>query len=256
MELREVIMDLRARSRLSLSAIVETAVERGIPVTWESLREIARYAPHELTTITPSFVAEFIGTYAGQRSPRTILDPLAGVGSTLGPVLAHCRNAKGTGITPEAGELSAARFAAADLPIEWIHADPDDVLSSLGVYDVVTSSSLWQRRSTSWGVPWAQPDKLKITASDDVLHSGQYRILLESAQHLRSDGIGIFLVANSFLSCRDKNGVREALQKLGLYLNAVIGLQPGAFLPYTAIALNIVFISRTKTEELFLCFGS
>ena len=106
--------------------------------------------------------------------------------------------------------------------------------------------------SPPWGLG---PQSLTITRNNltiQVRDSGTYTLVLESALHLTSEGVAAFVLPNGFFFQKAKNGVRYALEKCGLYLNAVIALPAGTFSPYTAIPTNIVIISRTKTADLFV----
>src|SRR5207247_8971125 len=44
----------------------------------------------------------------------------------------------------------------------------------------------------------------------------------------------------------------KALPQLGLWVNSVIALPAGAFSPHTSIELNLVFISRRSTPDVFV----
>jgi hypothetical protein len=87
----------------------------------------------------------------------------------------------------------------------------------------------------------------------EVRDSKTYTLMLESARHLTKKGVGLFLLPNGFFFQQGKALVRDALAKVGLYVNAVVALPVGAFSPFTGLPLNIVQISRTPTTDLFVC---
>ena len=70
--------------------------------------------------------------------------------------------------------------------------------------------------------------------------------------HLAKDGEAVFLVPNSFFFKTGEGTVRDALAKFGLFVNSVVALPAGAFLPLTSIELNIVVITRRDTPEVFV----
>ena len=163
----------------------------------------------------------------------------------LEPVVAKCNESKGTGIVPSDEEAAVARVIAAEKPIDWLQAYPQEILKSLGEYDLVVSSP-------PWGL---LPQTLNVTQNNATLQvrdSGTNILVLEGALHLTRDGVAAFLLPNSFFYQKTENGAREALEKCGLYVNAIIALPAGTFSPYTAIPLNIVFISRNKTVDFFI----
>lgn len=74
-------------------------------------------------------------------------------------------------------------------------------------------------------------------------------LLLKCGDHLTQDGKLIFLVSNSFLM-DDKR--KEALNKQGLFVDAVFSIPSGAFAPMTNIPSNLILISKQKKEKTFV----
>jgi hypothetical protein len=74
-------------------------------------------------------------------------------------------------------------------------------------------------------------------------------LLLKCGDHLAQDGRLIFLVSNSFLM-NDKG--KEALNKQGLFVNAVFSIPSGAFAPMTNISSNLILITKQNTEKTFI----
>jgi hypothetical protein len=74
-------------------------------------------------------------------------------------------------------------------------------------------------------------------------------LLLKCGDHLAQDGKLIFLVSNSFLM--DDKG-KEALNKQGLFVDAVFSIPSGAFAPMTNIPSNLILISKQKKEKTFV----
>ena len=74
-------------------------------------------------------------------------------------------------------------------------------------------------------------------------------LLLKCGGHLAQDGKLIFLVSNSFLM--DDKG-KEALNKQGLFVDAVFSIPSGAFAPMTNIPSNLIFISKQNKEKTFV----
>jgi len=195
--------------------------------------------------VTPTFITDFLTAYAAEVHPKNALDPWAGVGSTLIPIVAGCSVPSATGITPLETEVEAARTMAGETPIEWVHAKATDALSSLGDFDLIVSSP-----------PWGLPDQtVRIKDGNETIEvrdSETYILVLESARHLTKNGIGLFLLPNSFFFQQGQSLVRKILAKFGLCVNSVIAVPAGAFSPFTGMPLNIVVISRTQTTDFFV----
>lgn len=243
--LREV-MDHYANSgkRWDLATTIKTAQERGISVTWDDLRnnwELRRNG----ATIMPSFVTTFLTTYATKQQPTTILDPWAGLGSLLIPIVAATKAKTATGITPSSMELAVATAMTGDAPISWVQAQPDQ-WPALESVDLIVSSPPIGLTAKSLTI---KDGSVSVSVRD----SGTYTLMLDSARHLSKDGVGLFLLPNGFFFNEGKALVRDALPKLGLHVNAVIALPVGTFAPVTSLPLNIVIISRKETPELFVC---
>lgn len=74
-------------------------------------------------------------------------------------------------------------------------------------------------------------------------------LLLKCGEHLAQDGKLIFLVSNSFLM--DDKG-KEALNKKGLFVDAVFSVPSGTFAPMTNIPSNLILISKQSKEKTFV----
>ena len=235
--------EFRGTGRYRLNEVLQAAQDNGINVAWEDLRRIAslwRGGP----VITPNFVTDFVSDYSAELKAKTALDPWASIGSTLIPVVKNCNILEATGIIVSDEELAVAKLMSDDLPVKWISGQPRSALSSLGSFDLIVSSP-------PFGLQSQTVYSVREKAIFEIRDSETSLVVLESAQHLSADGVGIFLLPNSFFRL-SKNGVRTSLAKFGLFVNAVIGLPAGVFSPVTAIPSNIVFISRTQKLKLFV----
>ncbi|MBD2635797.1 N-6 DNA methylase [Limnothrix sp. FACHB-881] len=74
-------------------------------------------------------------------------------------------------------------------------------------------------------------------------------LLLKCGERLAQDGKLIFLVPNSFLW--NEKG-KEALNKQGLFVDAVFSIPSGAFSPMTSIQLHLILISKQNKEKTFV----
>jgi hypothetical protein len=110
----DMINEERLSNRYSdLPTIVQTALDRGIIVTWDMLRETS-YFRRGGAVVTPTFITNFIAAYAAELKPESVLDPWAGLGSTLIPIVTIAKISRATGITPVTQELEVARLMSGE----------------------------------------------------------------------------------------------------------------------------------------------
>ena len=223
---------------------MQTARANGINVTWDDLRRISGCWRGRLGIITPKFISNFISSYSLERKPRTVLDPWASTGSLLIPIVRNCDILDATGITLNVEEVEVAKLMSDDLPVRWISAQSRLALPSLGSFDLIVSLP-------PFGLQSQTVYSVRDEQISEIRDSETSLLVLESAQHLSADGVGIFLMPNSFFRF-SKNGVRSSLARFDLFIDAVIALPAGVFSPVMAIPSNIVFISRTEKHKLFV----
>jgi len=229
---------------LEPSEVIELAKREGHAVTWRDLQELREYSRHAVH-VTPENIITFLTKYVASCKPQHILDPWAGIGSLLTPLVQAAKSLAATGITPSPTELGVARAMSDELPITWVQDEPLHALAILGSFGLVVSSP-------PLGMPTQTVTLSEGNEAFSVKDSGTYVLVLESARHLTKDGVGIFVLPNGFFFQQGKALARDALNKCGLYINAVIALPAGTFAPYTSIPLNLVFISRNETADLFV----
>lgn len=235
----------REGTRFDVASFITTARENGIEFTWDALRVLDELGfRHTGIGLVPRFLASFVAAYATKLTPKSVFDGWAGVGSLLIPVVNESKPATAVGISSPKEVLSIARAMSVDSAIAWIQGDPDD-RPEIGSFDLVVS------------FPPINMAAKEITINHNghhvKLHDSKSNIfLLQSALRLSDAGAAVFLVPNGFFFREGKALVRDALPSFSLYMNAVIALPAGAFAPFTNISLNILFISRIPTEDLFV----
>lgn len=75
-----------------------------------------------------------------------------------------------------------------------------------------------------------------------------WQILYKSLNVLNKNGYGLFIIEENIFN---KNVFLKQLNNLGFYINAVFLCPKGIFYPETSIDVNMILISRKKTENLF-----
>ena len=239
------VMDRFAHSaeRWDMARMITTARDRGISVTWEDLLK-SWDVRHGRGMVIPEFVTSFITAYAAERKPTSIFDGWAGLGSLLIPVVNASSPAAAVGITPSTDDLSVAKAMTGNALITWVQANAD-AWPPLKMYDLIVSAPPINLPTKSLTIE-------EHGSSVTVLDSASYTVILQSATHLSDGGVAFFLVPNGFFIQGGKALVRDALPRVGLYMNAVIALPAGTFAPLTSIPLNILLISRSSTDDLFV----
>ena len=122
---------------------------------------------------------------------------------------------------------------------------PSKALEGLGTFDLIISSPPLGLQQITETFP-AKEGPLEVRDSETHI------LLLRAASHLSEGGEAIFILANNFFLARNSISACEALPMLGLHVNSIIALPPGAFSFLTSIELNLVVISRKKTAEIFV----
>ncbi len=235
----------RSSERFSLAALVANAKEQSIPVSWQDLISLgARDVRHRIP-ILPSYIARFISTYVSKSTFRRIIDPWAGAGSLLIPIAQENSTSEATGIVHTPEELVIARKMSAGMAINWMPGHEELAFTDLGTFDLLVSSP-------PLGLPSVKETLKTTNGAVPVQGSKTYVLALRAMQHLDEQGEAIVIFPNSFFFESHVACIREVLPQFGLAVNSVIALPSGAFLPQTAVELNIVFISRHSTADLFV----
>ncbi|HYW44883.1 MAG TPA: N-6 DNA methylase [Bryobacteraceae bacterium] len=233
------------RQRLSLDMLVQTAREQKIPVTWQDLRSFTVRHGGANAVVIPPYVTDFICDYIIDEKPQSVLDPWAGIGSLLLPIVEKNAIRKAQGISPVPPEVEMARSMDERSVVEWTPSAPSEVLDELGTFDLIVSSPPWnlgtvaEKFGTGGGIVEVKDSKTHVLA-------------LKSATHLSEHGEAIFVLPNSFFFSAQSAAVRDALPKLGLFIHTILTLPANIFAPFTVIESNLVFLSRKRVAEIFV----
>jgi hypothetical protein len=230
---------------VSAYEVVEAGKAKGITISWSDVFSLYNRSHLRASGafFVPAFVTQFISTYVAYRKPQTVLDPWVGTGSLLLPVMDAADIGRGVAIAHSDSEVRLPQ-AMSTKPVEWRVDKPQVALESLGTFDVVLSAP-------PWGGPKTTATIRTASGQLDVRDSETSVNVVRAATHINDSGEAVFILPNNFFFDRSQGSGWNALAQLGLYVNAVIALPPSAFVG-TAIEANIVIISRTKTNELFV----
>jgi hypothetical protein len=225
-----------------LEALIRAAK---IPITWQDLYNFNFRFGHGEPVVIPSYVTDFVSAYIGDKKPQSVLDPWAGVGSLLLPIVEKNSIPKSKGISPVQAALAVARLMDKRSLVEWTQASPKTALGEVGTFDLIISSPPLGLRPVI--------EKFETgEGAIEVRDSETNTLVLKSATHISAEGEAIFILPNGFFFLAQSASTRDAFPKLGLHINSIIALPAGVFAPVTSIELNLVLISRQKTDEVFV----
>src|ERR1035441_6559140 len=120
--------------RLSLNVLVQAARKEKIPVTWQDLRCFAIRHGGGDAVVIPPYVTRFISDYIVDKKPQSVLDPWAGVGSLLLPIVEKNAMRTARGFSPVPTELEMAHLMDERSLVRWTHGSPDEVLDELDTF--------------------------------------------------------------------------------------------------------------------------
>jgi hypothetical protein len=218
--------------------------KKGIGISWDSFTELARRFTNRASGefFVPQYIPKFLSVYLGQRQLMRVLDPSAGVGSLLTPIVAGCAASEGVGIVKNQEQITVAEMLGEGYPIKWLHGDPRVMLDQIaGKFDLVVSAP-------PFGLPQFEveiPADGKTTKVKDSLTNV---IVLKSSLRLEEDGDAFFVLPNGFFRSESV----QRFSEFGLFVNAIFALPKGSFLPITAIDTNLVLISRRPSDAYFV----
>lgn len=186
---------------------------------------------HSITA--PTYVFKFIEELIRTENNKTILDPWITISSPIFYIQAD--NIFGTCINQTVFETIKSLYKEKSQNIQL-----GDTLSELSKstqkFDLVLSFPPFGMRTQH-----VNGEKSPFDFATTLL--------LKCGEHIAQDGKLIFLVSNSFLM--DDKG-KEALNKQGLFVDAVFSIPSGAFAPMTNIPSNLILVTKQNKQKTFV----
>lgn len=186
---------------------------------------------HSITA--PTYVFKFIDELIKTENKKSILDPWITISSPIFHIQAD--NIFGTSINQTEFETIKSLFKEKSRNIK-LGDTLNELSKSTQNFDLVLSFPPFGMRMQH------------ITGEKRPVDFAT-TLLLKCGEHLAQDGKLIFLVSNSFLM--DGKG-KEALNKQGLFVDAVFAIPSGAFTPMTNIPSNLILISKQNKGKIFV----
>lgn len=181
----------------------------------------------------PTYIFSFIQEILKSESNKSILDPWLTISSPMLYLQADKRN----GICRNQAELELIKIIFQDKGQNFKLGDPLTELEKIkDKFDLVLSFPPFGMRTEHLN---------GIKSSYDFSTT----LLLKCGELLNTDGKLIFLVSNSFLM---NNKIKEVINNLGLFVEAVFSIPSGAFAPMAGISSNLILVSRKAREKTFV----
>ncbi len=183
--------------------------------------------------IAPIYVIKFIEELIKLENKKSILDPWITISSPVFYIQAY--NIFGTCINPTELDTIKSLFKEKSQNIK-LGNTLNELSKSTQKFDLILSFPPFVMQTQN-----INGEKSSFDFATTLL--------LKCGEHLTQDGKLIFLVSNSFLM-NDK--VKEALNKQGLFIDAVFSIPSGAFAPTTNIPSNLILITKQNKEKAFV----
>ncbi|XOV70570.1 MAG: restriction endonuclease subunit S [Verrucomicrobiota bacterium] len=200
--------------------------------------------PHVDHLHVPPVLSDALPKLLAGRSPQTLCDPWAGVGTLLAIAQRAVSVSRCYAFNMNASEgmLAKALFPTA----EWMIGKPLELLEKLAnPIDIVVSCLPFGGRASEMLLlsdMAGNPLELK----DDLGNL----ILAASTARLSENGLGLFVVPLSFFF--SKRSVLRRFADLGFNVDAALALPSGSFAPYTAITTYLLVITKSSTKPMFV----
>ena len=201
--------------------------------------------------LCPKFISEFIASYLPHIKPppyKSILDPLAGIGSALIPIVQRFRPDQAIGLCLDEYDHDAAGMLSIGASIDWkldeyqgkYLVEAEDIGTK---FDVIVSYI-----PATWGPTVSE----ETDDEDDSILS----VLLVGAasELLGPEGIGFFITSPSSAPPRggEQKVCTEGLEKYGLYFDTVLSLPIGTVQSESMTPGLLFVIRQKKPANLFV----
>lgn len=238
----------RIRAAISPELIMQVAKERGIDLTVTQFAALVWRLGHtQGETVCLPHVVEFISSYVSDLRPMSILDPSAGFGSLLIPLVTATGATHARAITRTPSNLEIGKELDNSGVISWLCGDPLEELNAVQEsFDMIASSP-------PWGLGQTQRMNFEVSGrivevNDDVGHL----LILKSLLRLSDNGVGLFIVPPTFISRVRSKGVYANLPRFGFSLDAFISFPAGTFALFTNIQGGMAIVRRGAQESIFV----
>lgn len=234
---------------INIGAILAEARDIGLRVDADMIGDLmlhygSRFDTGELTC--PKLIVDFITAVASGGDIRTVLDPWAGRGLLLAPLVDALGATTAVGLIREPSAAQVATALETRCKVSWVCSDPlEEIEHFTDSFDLVVGElPLGLKRTKSVFDGQAGPVQL--------LDEYGYILLLKSCLQLRAGGLGVFLVGPRFIQQSESKAVFNNLARFGISLDAYISVPAQVTgYPFTTPRVLVV-LKRSEQRRLFV----
>lgn len=194
--------------------------------------------------LVPDFLLDIFINIASNISAKTICDPWAGLGVLISKIGESTSAKDLIAITHNQNEFEIGKIIAKK--VKWHNGSSIKLLEELPYsYDVFASI-------LPFGGKYSKTVKVESSNGKaiELKNDLGYLILTLASLRLNQDGMGIFVVPNSFFF--SLNSPRQFFDELGIGIEAVMSLPAGTFAPYTNIQTSIIVVRKKSFQKIFV----
>jgi hypothetical protein len=249
---REICKELDRRRRFSTPSpegVVDVADSLKVNLSLDDYHEIIRKFGRPFSQwFCPAYVVGFISAYLAGRV-RSVLDPAAGFGALIIPVVEAMGAMEATALTRNERDCNFGKRFDRNGIISWQCDDLVAQIDSLHQsFDLIVSFPPLGLRDSSSDAGLANVLSDDIDVRDDF---GSL-LILRSLFKLSETGMGIFIVPSSFIDHRNSKSVYNALPRLGFQLSAFISLPEGTLLPLSSTQSGMAIARKGPPDKIFV----
>jgi hypothetical protein len=248
----KLFKELERRRRMetpSTESVLRAADSLGFCLSFDEYREIiVKLGRPFLQWFCPAYVVDFISAYLSALAPKSVLDPSAGLGALIIPVVEAIDALQATALARSERDCSLGKRFDRKGVISWYYGDLLTQIDNLPqAFDAVVSfPPLGLQAPDSAVLANRLGNRLEIKDDFGSL------LILRSLSKLSDAGIGIFIVPRSFINRKNSKSVYNALPRFGYQLSAFIALPAGTLAPISAIQSGIAILRKGPQERIFV----
>ncbi|MBN2550305.1 MAG: N-6 DNA methylase [Anaerolineales bacterium] len=235
--------------RINFKILAEQLSDQGVSISKADLPEFISALVKKMGAdaglfYVPETLTHIIAKILEGRSSNIVCDPWAGLGSLLSSVMEATQAPRSIAYSPKNDQTSLGEVL---LPsAEWWSGEISHFLTTLpnGI-DIVASM-----------IPFGFRNNLSIILNTSAGSSIEIQsdlgglILAASSVKLSSEGIGLFVVPNSFFF--SNRSILRKFETLGLGIFAALAMPPGSFAPYVTIPTHLIIIKKEVQSQTFV----
>lgn len=228
--------------------ILEKGKNQGFSVGWRDVFPLLKLTDKKAIPewSPPNFLIDFVVLYFKKFSGSTVLDTNVGMGVFLSALSEAISVISSTGIIDKEEKIDLVRLINSHNSVHFTVGDSIEKVEELkNEYDIVFATSVFNSSIQNKNF---KINNENLTIKDTITN---ITALLASTK-LSQNGKSVFLLPETFYKHEDFESVAGNLEEFGLYINSIISLPQNVLSPWANLSTSLFFISREKTNDLFV----